>query len=755
MAKEFIELLKDIKYNIYPEMLEAKEILAFNNMGEDTIENIKLKTPTQNDGWQSTTEGLLNGDIVLIDDMIVGTGAIWYNIGKVTLQDNAVLYLDTIEELITNSLASIEVSSVNVKGYATANDGGGGTFNYDSTIDKSTANGGIIIDPSVSLALQGTGVGLGCWVRQYSGAVNVKWFKDVQSAIDTGLSVEFTNIDISGVALQFNQANCTYTFRNSSILLDGSGGRLATISANGVRFRDAVFSGNNNYVSQALVNVDAGVKDFEFVDCIFKDINVGIGENVNSTQYGLHVTIQGAEGVVRGCSFKNINHYNHLSTATSAFCGGIMLQATLAGDRCKISISDTKFDNIWTDNISGDINLADADGIRVFGDNLIATDIVISNTAYYGVQKSGIKVSGATGLSITNTTVRASRTDVPMISAIRLQNSDYTKVDGLVAKGNFSIVMNIRSVNVDINNVLFYKSGISDPILFQVQSDISDKKKNITFRNIQAYQPFRLLNIDNIGVATEDAIAENISIENLVYEPSLNMSHSVIAINVDNINLKNIKLDSSVVVPSINMQLTDCNDITIDDCDLDAVQQGLLVVSSGVTVNGNDLVVRNCSAKRDVTAQVSTERFIQVQNTPDNVRFENMSISVPSYDTLSNTEAISIDATNVKISDIKLVTRNEGGGTHSISMILVKNCTNLLASDIMYDMQDATIQTNTYALYVQPSEKVNISNINSNSRGVHLSTSNNVAAVNIASVLSTFIDASATNVTKSNIATWV
>lgn len=66
--------------------------------------------------------------------------------------------------------------NVNILGYTTANDGGGGLFNYDATINKATANAGTIIDPSVSLALQGTGVGLGCWVRQYSGAVNVKWF---------------------------------------------------------------------------------------------------------------------------------------------------------------------------------------------------------------------------------------------------------------------------------------------------------------------------------------------------------------------------------------------------------------------------------------------------------------------------------------------------------------------------------------------------------------------------------------------------
>jgi hypothetical protein len=76
-------------------------------------------------------------------------------------------------------LQSIDVSlftSVHLKELHTDIPESGGLFIYDSTVDKSTANAGTIIDPSVSLANQGTGSGLGCWVRQYSGDVNVKWF---------------------------------------------------------------------------------------------------------------------------------------------------------------------------------------------------------------------------------------------------------------------------------------------------------------------------------------------------------------------------------------------------------------------------------------------------------------------------------------------------------------------------------------------------------------------------------------------------
>ena len=84
----------------------------------------------------------------------------------------------TFEDLVTVELVS-KLSLIDTSLFTTAivkEEGRGGTFNWDSTVDKSTANAGTIIDPSVALDAQGTGVGLGCWVRQYSGSVNVKWF---------------------------------------------------------------------------------------------------------------------------------------------------------------------------------------------------------------------------------------------------------------------------------------------------------------------------------------------------------------------------------------------------------------------------------------------------------------------------------------------------------------------------------------------------------------------------------------------------
>ena len=55
-------------------------------------------------------------------------------------------------------------------------DQAGGPFSWDSSADKSTADGGITIDPDKSLVLQGTGAGLGCWIRSFNGGIQPRWY---------------------------------------------------------------------------------------------------------------------------------------------------------------------------------------------------------------------------------------------------------------------------------------------------------------------------------------------------------------------------------------------------------------------------------------------------------------------------------------------------------------------------------------------------------------------------------------------------
>lgn len=89
-----------------------------------------------------------------------------------------IITVDTISDLTTVDIAKNKVVFVN--GYDSFYDGGGGFFSYD---------------PAKS-AINNSGTIINGWVRQYSGAINVKWFgaktdgsntaNSIQSAIDSG-----------------------------------------------------------------------------------------------------------------------------------------------------------------------------------------------------------------------------------------------------------------------------------------------------------------------------------------------------------------------------------------------------------------------------------------------------------------------------------------------------------------------------------------------------------------------------------------
>jgi len=102
--------------------------------------------------------------------------------------------VSTMEDILT--IEYTIYSTVNIKGYHLENDGGGGLFNWNSSMDKSNANGGTIIDPGVSLANQGTGIGVGCWIRSNIEYITPKMF----GAIGDGLTNDATAIISSASA---------------------------------------------------------------------------------------------------------------------------------------------------------------------------------------------------------------------------------------------------------------------------------------------------------------------------------------------------------------------------------------------------------------------------------------------------------------------------------------------------------------------------------------------------------------------------
>ena len=133
-----------------------------------SVQGVNVEVPTPEAlkvfRWNATADG--------IENVTVGENEVYVN----------TLHVDTITDLL--SVNTSLYGNVNAKGYNSANDGGGGPFNWDATIDKSTANGITRIDPSVSIANQGTGTGFGCWVRPDS-TINIKMAGAVGDGTDS------------------------------------------------------------------------------------------------------------------------------------------------------------------------------------------------------------------------------------------------------------------------------------------------------------------------------------------------------------------------------------------------------------------------------------------------------------------------------------------------------------------------------------------------------------------------------------------
>jgi hypothetical protein len=111
-------------------------------------------------------------------------------------------------------LASTEhkTGSIQLLGFHTKGDGGGGVFYWDATKAKSEHNGGTVIDPSIAglvanweytqnLYFSPAVIGQGCWVREYSGAVDVKWF---------GAKGDGVADDTAGIQVAFNSNKPVY-----------------------------------------------------------------------------------------------------------------------------------------------------------------------------------------------------------------------------------------------------------------------------------------------------------------------------------------------------------------------------------------------------------------------------------------------------------------------------------------------------------------------------------------------------------------
>lgn len=237
--------------------------------------------------------------------------------------------LHTTTNSVTTLLTTPLSYTVEVGGYFADGDGGGGIFKWIANQNRAAADGGIIVDPSVSLANQGTGSGVGCWVRVYSGAVNILWFGvDKTGATDNkaqllkafryatvlipaGVSIKSSPIDhASTLSLEINGV---LTFsgapQNSAFKLQGSGTHLhgsgIVRAENGADYNNVIRIYNDDVVIEDIevtaINV---VGDPGGSECGY---NPGQPDDCHGITYGRGaIFIEGERALIQNC---NIHHW--------------------------------------------------------------------------------------------------------------------------------------------------------------------------------------------------------------------------------------------------------------------------------------------------------------------------------------------------------------------------------------------------------------------------------------------------------------
>lgn len=299
------------------------------------------------------------------------------------------LTLNTIEDLATyDGTGLVMVKDINRGGAFISKT----VFEIDpNTGDLYIANGGTVFAK----------LGGGFWARQYSGAVNVKWY----GAKGDGITDDTISIQ--------NAIN-TIAFAKSG-LIDLDSNKIYNINTHLTFFNKAIIFDGNNSTINLTVNADY-ILDVESNSCIFK--NIVLSKNTGVVASGIRL---------KGLRFI----LNNIKTFNSKFTNVFYL------DECKESF----FSNIRVDNdvsgltgkifyLHGAVNNTLSDSMIGFCDNAVYSDTYLSSEGFTVSNlitvfcNKAFKMDKITSLNITNSVL-----DFCTACAIELSNGVFATIN--------------------------------------------------------------------------------------------------------------------------------------------------------------------------------------------------------------------------------------------------------------------------------------------------------------------------------------
>ena len=576
--------------------------------------------------------------------------------------DNTAYSVEIIEDLITvpSGFNTVIVKDINR----------GGIFvsKTEAAIDPNTGSVYAVNGGTVFAKLGG-----GFWVRQFSGAINVKWFGVkgdgitddtlfIQNALGVGSILDLDGLICKTSALSLSNN----TIKNGTLKLNPS----STITTINSSFENVIIDANNSSVNGSAVRVLSGT--FNFIDS--KIININSTVSVNS-QYAILMEIKnGITFNIQNSIFKDITNTDDGVPTNNGFCGGILF----FGDSEDLSVYSTNktsgvinactFDNIYTQvGVGATIDNTDADAIRGYIDGWVESfdtlfNIVVSNCNFYNVQKSAIKNNGINGLTVNDCFISSKRTDFPMLVGVRIQTAYDCNINGLSVEGSFTYLFAISGKRIGIINTnISLDSSIVQGLFFQETGIISN---NILVSGCQWNNTSRLVGTNYV---LEDRCRQ-LTIRDIIVDGD--ESYPIFSLRGFNgVLLDNIKTISDTTDDIIHLQ--DTKNITISNCNFICSRSAITLVDN--TLNEINLNINNCYMETTATGVGYRLINLRVESgtlNPSGIKISNTKLVRYSHTSATNDEYILIRGDNIMLNDLQLELKQKSTNTFAATQAI-------------------------------------------------------------------------------------